>query len=63
MIIVHANQNGVPFSPIPEGKPTIFNGENQMLYVFDDYTEYNNFMNNPTFSGGTENITDQQTIV
>jgi hypothetical protein len=62
MIIVPANSNGVPFNPIPEGRPTIFNGENQMLYVFEDYIEYSNFLNNPIFNPTDSQIVDQQTF-
>jgi hypothetical protein len=62
MITVPANEHGIPYEPIPEGRPTLFNGNNLTLYVFDDYDEYNNFMNNPVFSGtSTTDIIDGST--
>ena len=60
MIVVPASKDGVPFEPIPEGRPTVFMGFNQMLYVFDDYDQYTNFLKSPVIN--PENNTDSNDV-
>jgi len=46
MIIVPAYPDGVPMVPIPKNKPTLFDGGKQELFVFENYEEYSEYINN-----------------